>query len=58
MRISKLVGERVKETPSGVSAKSHALLLRAGYIKQVGNGIYSLMPSAQRVSLKIQNIMR
>ena len=58
MRISKLVGERVKETPSGVSAKSHALLLRAGYIKQVGNGIYSLMPSAQRVSLKIQNIIR
>lgn len=58
MRISKLVGERVKETPNGVSAKSHALLLRAGYIKQVGNGIYSLMPSAQRVSLKIQNIIR
>lgn len=58
MRISKLVGERVKETPNGVSAKSHALLLRAGYIKQVGNGIYTLMPSAQRVSLKIQNIIR
>ncbi len=58
MRISKLVGERLKDIPSGVSAKSHNLLLRAGYIKQVANGIYSLLPAAQRVSLKIQNIVR
>lgn len=58
MRISKLVGERVKDAPNGVTAKSHSLLLRAGYIKQVGNGIYSLMPPAQRVSQKIQNIIR
>ena len=56
--IVKLVGERLKETPSGVSCKSQALLVRAGYIKQVSMGIYSLMPLAQRVSLKIQNIMR
>ena len=58
MRFSKLTGERLKETPAGVSAKSHSLLLRAGYIKQVANGIYSLLPPAQRVSLKIQAIIR
>ncbi len=58
MRLSKLVGERFKDIPAGVSAKSHSLLLRAGYIKQVANGVYSLLPSAQRVSLKIQNIIR
>lgn len=58
MKISKLVGERVKEAPAGVTAKSHILLLRAGYIKQVSNGIYSLMPAAQRVALKIENIIR
>lgn len=58
MRLTKLVGERLKEIPAGVYAKSHSLLLRAGYIKQVANGIYSLLPPAQRVSLKIQSIIR
>ena len=58
MRLSKLVGERVKEAPSGASLKSHILLLRAGFIKQVSAGIFTLMPPAQRVSKKIQNIIR
>ena len=58
MRLSKLVGKRIKEVPTGASLKSHILLLRAGYIKQVGAGIFSLLPPAQRVSLKIQNIIR
>ncbi len=58
MKISKLVGKRVKETPAGATLNSHILLLRAGYIKQVGAGIFSLLPPAQKVSLKIQNIIR
>ncbi len=58
MKLSKLIGERLKENPSGASLKSHILLLRAGYIKQVSAGIFSLLPPAQRVSLKIQNIIR
>ena len=58
MKISKLVGKRVKEIPANASLKSHILLVRAGYIKQVGTGIFSLMPPAQRVSLKIQQIIR
>ena len=58
MRVSKLVSERLKDIPNGVVAKSHSLLLRAGYIKQVSNGIYTLMPAGQRVSLKIINIIR
>lgn len=58
MRLSKLVGERIKEVPSGATMKSHILLLRAGYIKQVATGIFSLLPPAQKVSQKIQNIIR
>ena len=58
MKLSKLVGERLKEAPNGATIKSHVLLLRAGYIKQVSTGIFSLLPPAQRVSLKIQNIIR
>lgn len=58
MRISKLVGERLKEAPSTANVKSHNYLLRAGFLKQVCNGIFSMMNPAQRVSLKIQNIIR
>ena len=58
MRISKLVGERLKDSASGTNVKSHNFLLRAGYLKQVCNGIYSLLPPAQLVNLKIQNIIR
>ncbi len=58
MRITKLVGERLKEAPSDAQVKSHILLIRAGFIKQVGNGIYTLLPPAQRISKKIQQIIR
>ena len=58
MRISKLVGERIKEVPNGATLKSHILLLRAGYIKQVSTGTFTLMPPAMRVNQKIQNIIR
>ena len=37
---------------------SHQLLLRAGYMKQVANGIYSLTTLGQRACLKIENIIR
>lgn len=58
MKISKLLGERLKEAPAGINIKSHAYLIRAGYIKQVANGIYTLMPPAQKISLKLQQIIR
>ncbi len=58
MKLSKLVGERIKEVPNGAQLKSHIYLLRAGYIKQVSSGIFSLLPPAQRVSQKIQKIIR
>ncbi len=58
MKLSKLVGERTKEAPSGATCKSQALLARAGYIKQVSNGIYTMLMPAQKVSQKIQQIIR
>ena len=58
MYLSKLVGERVKQNPSGAIVKNHILLLRAGYIKQVASGIYTLLTPAQKSILKIENIIR
>ena len=58
MNLSKLLADRTKETPSDVIMKNHALLIRAGYIKQVANGIYSLSMLGQKTSLNIENIIR
>ncbi len=58
MKLSKLVFETQKEAPSGVNIISHVLLSRAGFIKQVANGIYTLGAPAQKMALKIENIIR
>ena len=58
MLISKLVGERTKTAPSDAVIKSHSLMIRAGYIKLVANGIWSLAMPAKRISRKIENIIR
>ena len=58
MYISKLVGERTKTSPADAVIKSHALMIRAGYMKLVSNGIWSLAMPAQRISQKIENIIR
>lgn len=58
MLISKLVGERTKTNPSDATASSHALLVRAGFIKLVSNGIWSLAMPAKRITKKIEDIIR
>ena len=44
MKVSKLLGEHFKEAPADCQIASHALMVRGGYIKQVGTGIFSLYP--------------
>jgi len=58
MKISKLVAERTKDTPSDAKMRSHILMLRAGYMKQVANGIYTLTALGQKTALNIENIIR
>ena len=58
MLLSKLVGQRVKQTPNTAQIKSHILMLRAGYIKQVSTGIYTLLSPAKKSVNKIENIIR
>ncbi len=58
MKLSKLVCERTKEIPNDAMMKNHILLLRAGYIKQVANGIYTLSVLGQKTCLNIENIIR
>ncbi len=58
MLLSKLVGERTKTSPSDATISSHILLLRAGFIKLVSNGIWSLAMPAKRICQKIEKIIR
>lgn len=55
---SKLLGDTKKEWPNEASIKSHGLLIKGGYIKQMATGIYTLMPLAKKVNSKIENIIR
>lgn len=58
MKMSKLFVQTLREFPNDAEAISHKLLVRAGFIKKLANGIYTYMPLAQRVLNKISNIVR
>ncbi len=58
MLLSKLLGERFKEKPADAFLESHIFLLRGGYIRQVSNGIFTLLTPAIRVTQKIEKIIR
>jgi prolyl-tRNA synthetase len=58
MRWSKLFLPTLREDPADAEVISHRLLVRAGYVRQLTAGVYSLLPLAQRVRLKIIQIIR
>ena len=58
MKLSQLVGDRFKEKPAGAVIDSHALMLRGGYMKFVGSGIFSQFPPLRRTTAKIEKILR
>jgi prolyl-tRNA synthetase len=58
MRWSQYFIPTLREVPADAEVVSHRLLLRAGLVRQLAAGIYSYLPLAQRVSLKIMQILR
>ncbi|MGB7922446.1 MAG: proline--tRNA ligase [Pyrinomonadaceae bacterium] len=58
MRWSQYFIPTLREDPADAEVISHKLLLRAGLVRQLAAGIYSYLPLAQRVSLKIMQILR
>jgi prolyl-tRNA synthetase len=58
MRWSQYFLPTLREDPADAEVISHKLLLRAGLIRQLGAGVYSYLPIAQRVALKIMQILR
>ena len=58
MRWTQLFIPTLRENPVSAEAVSHRLLLRGGYVRQLTAGVYSYLPLAHRVLLKITKIVR
>lgn len=58
MRLSKLFFTSLRDNPADAEMVSHRLLVRAGYVRQLGAGIYSLLPLGFRVSQRIEQVIR
>ena len=58
MRWSQYFIPTLREDPADAEVVSHRLLLRAGYIRQLGAGIYSFLPLGWRVAQRAMRIIR
>ncbi|MGP0629286.1 proline--tRNA ligase [Nitrospina sp. 32_T5] len=58
MRYSQLLIPTLKEAPSDAEVISHKLMVRAGMIRQLASGIYSILPLGLRVLRKVEQIIR
>ncbi|MBN2500067.1 MAG: proline--tRNA ligase [Anaerolineales bacterium] len=58
MKMSHLFSQTLRDAPADAEIASHKLLVRAGFIRQLGAGIYTKMPMGKRVSDKIEQIIR
>ncbi|WP_026794194.1 MULTISPECIES: proline--tRNA ligase [Planktothrix] len=58
MRLSKMLFVTLREDPKEAEIPSHKLLVRAGYIRRIGSGIYAYLPLMWRVLQKVSQIVR
>lgn len=58
MHIEQLVGRRLQDDPKDAQTPGHRLLLRGGYIRQIGQGIYTLLPLGYRAARNVERIIR
>jgi prolyl-tRNA synthetase len=57
-RRSQLFIPTLKEAPADAQVASHRLLVRAGFVRQLGAGIYDYLPLAKRTLAKVEQIVR
>jgi prolyl-tRNA synthetase len=58
MRLSRLFGRTLRQAPADAEVASHSLLLRAGFIRPLGAGIFSYLPLARRSLDRIETVLR
>ena len=57
-RASELFIPTLRDDPSDAEAVSHKLLVRGGFIRQVGAGLWTYLPLAWRVHRRVEQIIR
>lgn len=57
-RMSELFLRTLRDDPADAEVASHKLLIRAGYVRPVGPGLYSWLPLGLRVLRKIEKVVR
>ncbi len=58
MRWSRSFIPTLRDNPADAEFRSHQLLIRGGFVRQLAAGIYSYLPLGQRTVLKIMRIIR
>ena len=58
MRLSELFFTTLRDDPADAEMPSHRLLIRAGYVRQLGSGLYSLLPLGYRVNKRVEQVIR
>ncbi len=58
MRLSHLFFTTLRDDPADAEMASHRLLIRAGYVRQLGSGLYSLLPLGFRVNQRVEQVVR
>ncbi len=58
MRVSQTLLSTLRDTPSDAAVISHQLMLRAGMIRPLANGLYTWLPMGLRVLRKVERIIR
>ncbi len=58
MRLSQMLFLTLRDEPADAEIPSHKLLIRAGYIRRIGSGLYAYLPLMWRVMQKVSQIVR
>lgn len=58
MRMSQLFSTTLRDAPAEAQSEGFALLLRAGFIRQIAAGIFATLPLGRRAIQKIESILR
>ncbi|MFN4294202.1 MAG: proline--tRNA ligase [Thermoflexales bacterium] len=58
MRLSSLFGATLREAPAGAEPAAQRLLLRAGFIRPLGAGLFAYLPLAHRTLTRVEGVLR
>jgi len=58
MRTSSLFQHTDRAAPAGADVESHRLLLRAGYVRPLAGGVFTLLPMGLRATRRVEAVVR